>query len=620
MISDFEDTPGKGTIVKPPPVSTMDGYWYSFMESTCTNQKPTSVDGGAVATEKDGSNNAMHATIASCGSTSSTGKYSGVGVALHPTSSDGKKKGPVDLSAYDGISFKIKGTSTTQIYVEFQTTDCTTSDGGGTATSSNSDAYNCPGYLIKTVPTSWTTMYVPFGLVGVRWFPTSAAGGTSKCTTSEFCEAPALDLTKVQDIQFALEGPFNEKPQSIASFDFWVDDLALYKFSDTPKDSGIATIEGATAGNHPFPANKTFTGCTMPKGADGKLLKDAYVLWKSKFVSGGKVISPEIDNGATVSEGIGYGMLLAVYFGDKPLFDQLLSYLKSNAISGASLLMNWKQPGGNGSASDADEDAAFALQMAVKQWGSSYASDASAVLQQFLAKDVDSSGNLTPGSDFTNNGASALWNPSYFAPAYYKYFATVDTANASKWNGLVTKGYAYLSSISASNGLVPAWCTSNCTARGGGGYTDADKYQYDSHRMPFRTGLDACWNNSSDAKSYISKVVGFFAGKAGAAKAAGGGLGTIADIYDSSGAPTSNSANNSMSLLGCAGVGSLSYTGTNADTFRDRVWKFLLEGAYTKNYMYTNGDSASKPGYTYYNATVGLMTALAMSGNFYVME
>ena len=628
MISDLEDTPGKGTIY--PIVSGANGYWYTFSEATCT-QTPAAVKGAAVNSEQLAAADqttcnkyAMHSTVSNCGAT----KYSGFGVGFKPTSTDGAVKAPVDFSAYDGVSFKIKGTASSQIYVEFQTTDCVKSTEGGTATSSNSDAYNCHGFLIKSVPTTWTQMYVPFGLTGVRWFPTLATGGTSQCTTSEFCEAPPLDKTKIIDVQFALEGPFNEKPQPVAAYDVWVDDLALYKFADAPVNSGLGTL--TQSGTFPFPANKDMPG--KPTGADGKLLQDAYLLWKSKFVTGSgagtKVVSPEIDNGATVSEGIGYGMLLTVYTGDKTLFDGLLGYWKANGTSKYNMLMNWKQPGGSGSASDADEDAAFALQMARKQWGSAYDTDAAAILTQFLAGDVDSSGNLTPGSDFTS-GASTIWNPSYFAPAYYKYFASLSdqSANAAKWNGMVTKGYAYINSISGTNGLVPAWCASSCATRGttGTSYSygvDAPNYQYDSHRTPFRIGLDAIWNGSpADATGYLNKVVGFFAGKAGAGKSSNtGGLGIIGDIYDSSGAVTANSATNSMSLLGCAGVGAMGSTATNAATFRNRVWQFLLEGAYTKNYMYTNGDSATKPGYTYYNATVGLMTAFAMSGNFYIMK
>ena len=606
----------------------MDGYWYSFKDTTnCTaTQKPADVAGAAVDSEQLPTSEqttcnkyAMHSSLTGCKT------YSGFGAGLHPTSTDGKKKGAVDLSAYDGVSFKIKGTSSTQIYVEFQTTKCVTSDGGGTATSSNSDAYNCHGYLIPTVPTSWTTMYVPFGITGVRWFPTGIAGGTSQCTTSEFCEAPPLNPADIQVVQFALESPFNEKPAVVQAYDVWIDDLALYKFSDAPTNSGLGTY--TQSGSFPFPANKTFptANCTKPTGADGKLLQDAFLTWKSKFVEGSgsstRVKSPEIDTGnPTVSEGIGYGMLIAVYMGDKTLFDGLLGYWKGHA-SGNSMLMNWKigGQGGTGSATDADEDVAFALQMARKQWGSSYDSDASTILSQILSADVDGSNNLKPGNTGFGDG-SALSNPSYFAPAFYKYFASVDSGGASKWNALVTNGYAYLSSISGSNGLVPAWCTSSCTSRGGGGYTDAEMYQYDSHRTPWRVGLDACWNGESKAKTYLDKVVGFFAGKAGAQGAAGGGLGVLGDVYKSDGTVNSDSANNSMSLIGCAGVGAMGSSATNAASFRDRAWNYLLEGHYTKNYMYTNGDSNTKAGYTYFNATVGLLTALTLSGNVYIMQ
>jgi endo-1,4-beta-D-glucanase Y len=627
IISDFEDTPGKGTVKKV--VSTMDGYWYSFKDTTCGAQTPAAVSGAAVSSEQLPTSDsrasatnkyAMHSTVTSCPT------YSGFGAELHPTSSDGKKKGAVDLSAWDGVTFWIKGTSSSMIYVEFQTTDCTDAANGGTAVSSNSDAFNCHGGLLKTIPTSWTQVWVPFGTTGVRWFPTSKSGGTTTCTTSEFCEAPPLNRKNIVDIQFALESPFNEKPTAVTSSDVWIDDLALYKFSDSPANSGLAPL--TQTGAFPFPGNKDLdSACTKPSGADGKLLQDAYKTWKSKFVSGDHVVSPEIDNGATVSEGMGYGMLLAVYFGDQPLFDGLLAYWKAHGSSKGNMLMNWKigGSGGTGSATDADEDTAFALQMAKKQWaGGKYDADAGSILAQFLAVDT-AGGKVLPGSDFSGKDVA---NPSYFAPAFYRYFATVDTANASAWNALITNGYTQLANISGSKGLVPAWCTSNCSTAGSGGlnYDDETAYQYDSHRTPWRVGLDLCWNGASaasGAKAYLDKVVGFFAGLAGAPGSAGG-ISSIADNYTSSGsvntAAKNGYANNSMSLLGCAGVGAMGSSATNAASFRDRVWSFLLEGHYTQNYMYTNGDSSTKPGYTYYNATVGLLTALTMSGNFYILK
>jgi hypothetical protein len=74
-----------------------------------------------------------------------------------------------------------------------------------------------------------------------------------------------------------------------------------------------------------------------------------------------------------------------------------------------------------------------------------------------------------------------------------------------------------------------------------------------------------------------------------------------------------------MSLDGCAGVGAMGSTAGNAASFRDRVWKYLLAAQYSDNPTFKVGDSATKPGYTYYNATVGLLTLMTLSGNFYPM-
>ena len=61
-----------------------------------------------------------------------------------------------------------------------------------------------------------------------------------------------------------------------------------------------------------------------------------YNQWKSTFVTGTgtstKVIRPENGND-TVSEGIGYGMLIAVYVGDQRLFDGLWGIRSSPSAS-----------------------------------------------------------------------------------------------------------------------------------------------------------------------------------------------------------------------------------------------------------------------------------------------
>jgi endo-1,4-beta-D-glucanase Y len=615
----------------PVPTSAVNGWWYSYKDTSgCASSTlvPTPVDAKngpvaatALATSDSRYGNcnkyAMHASIGNCQT------YSGFGAALRPNSGTDVRN-PVDVSAYDGISFWAKAGTGTQgpLYLELVSTKCVPSDNGGTATNTATDRYNCHGKLFSGLSTNWTQYFVPFMATGPRWFPTAGSSSSGQsCTSGVLCETPPFEPAQFQALQFALEDPFNNNG-TYTSFDIWVDDVAFYKFSDSPADQGLATW--TQSGTNAFPADKTFSGCSKPTGATGKLLRNAYANWKAKFVvadgSNQRVLSPEIDgpnSNVTVSEGIGYGMMMAAYMGDKPLFDGLLGYWKAHP-SGQSMLMTWKinGSGGNGSATDADEDVAFALQLARKQWGSAYDSDASTILSQILANDVTSDNYLKPGNSF---GGKDMTNPSYFAPAFYKYFATVDTGNASRWNALVTNVYAQLNSISGTNGLVPAWCSSNCTARGRNGlnYTDEQRYQYDSHRTPWRIGLDKCWNNDSNAATYLNKVVGFFAGASDTE-----GLSSIADIYEANGTVATGAsayAYNSMSLLGCAGVGAMGSTASGAASFRDRVWLFLLGGQYTDNPTFKVGNSSTKPGYTYYNATVGLITAMTMSGNFYPM-
>jgi endo-1,4-beta-D-glucanase Y len=633
MLSDFEGPNGAGMgKLYPVPTSSVNGWWYSYKDTTnCSGSTlvPTPVDAkngpvaaAALATSDSRYGNcnkyAMHSSISNCQT------YSGFGAALAPVSG-GDQRNPIDLSAYDGISFwaKTGSGSAAPLYLELVSTKCVPSSQLGTAVSQAIDQYNCHGKVIGSVPTTWTQYFVPFMVTGPRWFPTAGSSSSGKsCASGDFCEAPPLETSKFQGFQFALEDPFNGNGTS-TSYDIWIDDVALYKFSDTPANQGLSTW--TQSGTNAFPADKTFTGCTKPTGATGKLLRNAYANWKSKFVvadgSNQRVLSPEIDgpnSNVTVSEGMGYGMMMAAYMGDKPLFDGLLGYWKAHA-SGQSMLMTWKinGGGGNGSATDADEDTAFALQLARKQWGSSYDSDASTILSQILANDVTSDNYLKPGNSF---GSKDMTNPSYFAPAFYKYFATADSGNASRWNALVTNTYAQLNNISGSNGLVPAWCSTNCTVRGSNGlnYTDEQRYQYDSHRTPWRIGLDKCWNNDSNATTYLNKVIGFFAGASDTE-----GLSSIGDIYNADGTPataaTGGFAYNSMSLLGCAGVGAMGSTASGAASFRDRVWLFMLGGQYSDNPIFKTGNSSTKPGYTYYNATVGLITAMTMSGNVYPM-
>lgn len=102
-------------------------------------------------------------------------------------------------------------------------------------------------------------------------------------------------------------------------------------------------------------------------------------------------------NDTGVSEGMGYGMLLAVQNNDQATFDKMLAFVLNSGLVDQNGLLNWKydQNGvlAQGSATDADQDIAYSLLQAQKQWGSSssfdYLGAAQKMIQAIAQNDVD---------------------------------------------------------------------------------------------------------------------------------------------------------------------------------------------------------------------------------------
>lgn len=140
----------------------------------------------------------------------------------------------------------------------------------------------------------------------------------------------------------------------------------------------INTPSGATK---PFGSNTSYEYGMMPSnlptsGSYGKASEIAsiYNQWKTDYVEncGSDKARVKFDNTSeTVSEGIGYGMLLAAYAADKDLFNRLWAYYKQHRNSHG--VMHWKISGcnsviGQNGATDAELDAAMALIVANYQW------------------------------------------------------------------------------------------------------------------------------------------------------------------------------------------------------------------------------------------------------------
>jgi endo-1,4-beta-D-glucanase Y len=248
-----------------------------------------------------------------------------------------------------------------------------------------------------------------------------------------------------------------------------------------------------------------------------------YSSWKSKLYvdcGGGQA---RIANGQgsnnTVSEGIGYGMLLAVGNGDKTALDALWAYYKARVDANG--LMNWSinacDTGNNNAyaATDADEDVAMALVQADAKW-SGYKTDATNLIN--LIKKYETAPGppsyLRPG-DATGGWAPGVVNPSYFAPGYWHVWATY--VGDTFWNQLAADAYTALAAyqsltISGSTGaLVPEWGTIQGQVSGG------PDYGYNACRTPWRVAVDYAWFGTAAAQTFLQHVSTYVDSKGGVA-------------------------------------------------------------------------------------------------------
>jgi hypothetical protein len=192
----------------------------------------------------------------------------------------------------------------------------------------------------------------------------------------------------------------------------------------------------------------------------------------------------------------------------------------------------------------------------------------------------------------------------------YRAFATA--TGTAAWTTLADNSYTLLNAAlqGRSNGLVAAWCTGgSCNGPASNGGTDDMIYQYDSHRIPWRIGTDYCWYGTANAKTYLDKLSGFFAGKAT------NGVGRVFDIYQLGGMENSDAAVNSGSAIGTAAAGAMS--NSSYASFVNSGYQLVLDLLNRG----TIGDRlaasmSTKSGYSYFNATVGMLMLLTMTGNF----
>lgn len=382
--------------------------------------------------------------------------------------------------------------------------------------------------------------------------------------------------------------------------------------------TGKAQINTPANATVPFGSNSGYKYGIMPTnlpsgGAYGKAseIADLYNQWKIDYVEncGDDKARIKFDNTSeTVSEGIGYGMLLAAYAADKDLFDRLWAYYKHFQNNHG--IMHWKTKGcssviDKNGATDAELDAAMALLVANYQWPNSssphnYRTDAMALINAIKSYEVAPEGTFYNG-DYWH---PACRNPSYQAPAYarvFKLFMAENGRNQDSFWDKVALGTETLLANNAhkSSGLSTNWSTpqgppdSSCSGSG----TAADKFGYDASRTPWRQGVDVIWwgpQATGQIQSVIDRQSDFWINKGGARSVQG----SDNMNHDGTGSGDYNAA-----FVGPVGAMALGATNTDAHQ------KFVNE-------LYTENRKASiSTGY--FESILQLLGLFVQTGNFW---
>ncbi len=241
-----------------------------------------------------------------------------------------------------------------------------------------------------------------------------------------------------------------------------------------------------------------------------------YPNWRRQYVQaapqGLRVVNPENDN-VTVSEGQGYGMLIAALAKDRATFAGLWQY--AQAFLDRNGLMNWEissagQVIGATSATNGDETMAEALLIAGAEWpGHGYHQAGVAMAQAIYAHDLIPGTHLIgPGDGWPATNQDVA--PGYIDPYAYQLFATA-TGN-SGWQAVLTDTEQWLASTgaNAATGLVPDWETvagGQAVPSGSQNPTRADDYY--ENAVPYPLWL-AQWAEQGGSSPLITKLATFF--------------------------------------------------------------------------------------------------------------
>lgn len=321
------------------------------------------------------------------------------------------------------------------------------------------------------------------------------------------------------------------------------------------------------------------------------------------------------------SEGMSYGMMIAVQTNLQAQFDKLWKFAKTHmqypANTGATAwkyYFRWQGTVSGSSvtfgpttvpAPDGDEYFTAALYLADLRWGSAgavnYRQEAdnisAAMLHNTATTDarhsiIHATQNMVVFVPYA--GSNEFTDPSYHLPAFYELFALRGpAADAEKWKSVAATSRAYLAkSAHATTGLHSDYATFAGAPTTGSAGDGHDQFKYDAWRVVMNMAVDYVWfSQSAPLKAQIEKYHAFFADKLGS-----NNVTNALFAVDGS----NPSGGGSTALTATLAAGALAVDTANRKTYVDNLWNVAQQSGQ----------------YRYYQESVYLLGLLAVAGKY----
>lgn len=335
----------------------------------------------------------------------------------------------------------------------------------------------------------------------------------------------------------------------------------------------------------------------------------------------------DIKNNDVRTEGMSYGMMIAVQRDNKDIFDRLWRWSKhymQHQDGHMKGYFRWScqvdgTPNSHGPASDGEFYYITSLIFASNLWGNNgdidYLSEAQFILDSSMEKTGEN--GVTPLIHpehqlitFVPTGFGAgFTDPSYHVPAFYEVWARwAEDGRADYWRECAVKSRKYLhKAIHLETGLNPDYSTYDGSLLNSG-HIIGDAFRFDSWRVPMNIALDYSWacEDKEWQQEYGHKIQNFLYSK---------GVESFVDQYNVDGTDVTEilgaggyrELRHSLGLVASSAAVSLVCSHEKSKEFVDHFWN-------SKHEPYEDGYFDA-----YYDGFLQLFAYMHLSGNYRII-